>query len=263
MENPEILRALDTVDVQLVQSQSIGFEGVFRYLPAGILFANASGVHEASTAELALTLILSMQRGIPEFIRQADNGEWVPHTYPSLVDRKVLLVGYGEVSRAIESRLLPFGAQIARIARVPRLIELPDGGEARVFGLGDLMSQLRSSEIVVLAVPLSNETRGLINADSLAAMPDGALLVNVARGGVVDTNALQNELSAGRLRAAIDVVDPEPLPKNHPLWGFPNVLITPHVGGNSGAMMPRMIRLIRKQISNILSGENPENLVQP
>ena len=250
------LTALDSVDVGLVQSQSIGYDGVAAVLPAGCRFANAAGVHETSTAELALGMIIASQRGIPDFVRNAATGTWDHRERPSLADRRVLLVGYGGVGKAIEARLLPFEAHVTRMASRER-----DDERGRIHGIDALYEQLPLHEIVVVSVPLSEHTHQLVDQKFLAAMPDGALLVNVARGPVADTDALLAETSSGRLRAALDVTDPEPLPAGHPLWTTPGVLITPHVGGASSAMFPRMVRLIRQQISLQRAGEEPVNVV--
>ncbi|MHA7291576.1 2-hydroxyacid dehydrogenase [Arthrobacter sp. MDT3-24] len=250
------LAALDSVDVGLVQSQLIGYDGVAAVLPAGCLFANAAGVHETSTAELALGMIIASQRGIPDFVRHAATGTWDHRERPSLADRRVLLVGYGGVGKAVEARLLPFETEVTRLASRGR-----DDERGRIHGIDSLYEQLPLHDIVVVSVPLSEQTRHLVDARFLAAMPDGALLVNVARGPVADTEALLRETSSGRLRAALDVTDPEPLPRDHPLWTAPGVLITPHVGGASSAMLPRVARLIRKQIGLLQAGREPVNVV--
>ncbi|WP_306860644.1 2-hydroxyacid dehydrogenase [Arthrobacter bambusae] len=256
MGRPDALAALDGVPVRLVQSQSIGYDGVAEVLPSGCVFANAAGVHETSTAELALGMMIASQRGIPDFVRNQATGTWASGQRPSLADRRVLLVGYGGVGKAIEARLLPFETQVTRLASRER-----DDENGHVFGIDALYEQLPLHEIVVVSVPLSEHTRKLVDARFLAAMQDGALLVNVARGPVADTEALLRETSSGRLRAALDVTDPEPLPADHPLWTVPGVLITPHVGGASSAMFPRMVRLIKKQIALLLAGEPPVNVV--
>lgn len=255
------LAQLAGVEAGLVQWQSIGYNGVAKHLPEGMPFANATTVHETSTAELALALTLAAQRGIPEFVRDGEAHRWQLQSFPSLADRRVLLVGYGGVSKAIEARLGGFETRITRLARSAREERNPAGEQVTVLGFEDLRDCLAEAEVVILAVPLTDETKGLIDAEALAAMPDGALLVNVARGPVVDTDALVAELQAGRLRAALDVTDPEPLPEDHPLWACPNTLITPHVGGDSSAMLPRMVALIRRQIDRMRSGEGPENLI--
>lgn len=257
------LASLSGLDVRLVQWQSIGYNGVARHLPAGIPLANATTVHEASTAELAVALTLAAQRGIPEFVRAGDERRWQLRSFPSLADRRVLLVGYGGVAKAIEARLAGFEVELTRLARSAREDRDLAGRPVPVRGFEELQAALSDAEVVIIAVPLTDETRGMLDARALAAIPDGALLVNVARGPVVDTGALVAELERGRLRAALDVTDPEPLPEDHPLWGSPNALISPHVGGDSSAMLPRMVALIRRQIAHLLADETPENLVLP
>lgn len=255
------LARLDGVSVGLVQWQSIGYNGIDRHLPGGVPLANAATVHETSTAELALGLLLAAQRGIPEFLRDGVAHRWDLRTFPSVADRRVLIVGYGGVGKAIDARLAGFEAHVTRLARTARQDRNLAGDPVEVRGFDELAERLAEAEIVILAVPLTAETTGLIDAAALAAMPDGALLVNVARGQVVDTGALVRELESGRLRAALDVTDPEPLPADHPLWDRPNVLITPHAGGDSNAMLPRVVALIRRQIDRMRAGERPENLV--
>lgn len=254
------LPALAQVETQLVQWQSIGVNGVEKRLPAGVRLANAATVHETSTAELALALALAAQRGVPEFVRAGDRQHWELRSFPSLADRRVLIVGYGGVGKAIEARLAGFEVDIERVARTARTERNLAGAEAAVRGFAELLPALARAEVVFLGVPLTDETRGLMGAAALAAMPDGALLVNVARGPVVDTDALMVELRTGRLRAALDVTDPEPLPADHPLWQCPGLLVTPHVGGDSSARLPRMAALIRRQIEHLRAGEQPENL---
>ncbi|PII85065.1 hydroxyacid dehydrogenase [Leucobacter sp. OLJS4] len=257
----ELLERLQGTSVGLVQWQSIGFNGVDAHLPAGIPLANAATVHEASTAELALALLLAAQRGIPEFVRDGDARRWDLRTFPSVADRRVLIVGYGGVGKAIDARLAGFETHVTRLARTARQDRDLSGKPVEVRGFESLAESLAEAEIVILAVPLTPETTGLIDAAALATMPDGALLVNVARGRVVDTAALVRELESGRLRAALDVTDPEPLPADHPLWSCANALITPHAGGDSTAMLPRVVDLIRRQIARMQAGEQPENLV--
>lgn len=255
------LAKLAEIDVRLVQWQSIGYNGLDRYLPAGLPVANATTVHEASTAELALGLTLAAQRGLQHFVRDGIEGKWDLRTFPSLADRRVLIVGYGGVGKAIESRLAGFETHITRLARSAR-DELNLAGElVHVHALDELHELLSDTEILIVGLPLSDATRGLFDAAALAALPDDALVVNVGRGPLVDTDALVAELTAGRLRAALDVTDPEPLPADHPLWSLPNALITPHAGGDSTAMLPRMVDLIRRQIERLRAGEAPENIV--
>ena len=235
---------------RLVQAQYLGYDGVAEALPPGHVYANARGVHETSTAELALALVLAAQRGIADFARAA--GPRAPAWYPSLADRRVLVLGQGGVGRAIEARLAPFEVDLVRVARTAR-----EG----VHGVADLPRLLPGCEVVIVGVPLTADTEHLVDAGFLAALPDGALVVNVARGRVADTAAMLREARDGRLRFALDVTDPEPLPAGHELFRLPNVLISPHNGGMSSAMLPRVARLVRQQIDLLLTGGEPVNVV--
>lgn len=216
------------------------------------------GVHDTSTAELAVTLTLASLRGIPDFVRAQGVQEWRGGFRPALADRTFLLVGYGPIAAAIEDRIAPFECAFLRVARTVGTV--PRG---RVHAIDELPELLPRADMVILTVPLTDRTRGLVDARFLASMPDRSLLVNVSRGAVVDTGALLTEVSAGRLHAALDVTDPEPLPAGHPLWNAPHTLISPHVGGNSSAFRPRALRLIRTQVLHHLAGEPLENVVLP
>jgi len=250
------LGRLAGLSTRLVQSQAIGYDGVAAVLPPGVVYANAASVHEASTSELAMTLILSSLRGLPEFVRAASVGRWAYEFRPSLADRTVLIVGYGGVGRALEARLIPFEARVLRVARHARTDERGD-----IFDLSALAELLGQSDVVVICVPLNDSTRQMVNDSFLSRMPKGALLVNVSRGAVADTDALVSHARTGRVRLALDVTDPEPLPAGHPLWTMPNVLITPHVGGATSAMRPRMAKLINAQIARLRENEEPLNVV--
>ncbi|MBL1094277.1 MULTISPECIES: 2-hydroxyacid dehydrogenase [Streptomyces] len=246
--------------VRVVQTLTAGIEHMLPGLPqmpAGARLCNARGLHDASTAELALTLILAALRDVPGFVRAQDAGEWRPGFRPALADKSVLIVGYGSIGSAIEDRLMPFEcARVVRVARTAR-----DTVRGPVHPLSDLSALLPDADVVVLATPLTDATRGLVGRDFLARMKEGALLVNIARGAIVDTEALLAELETGRLCAALDVTDPEPLPAGHPLWHAPGVLITPHVGGPSSAFLPRAKRLLRDQLALFAAGEPLRNVV--
>lgn len=261
MGGSSVLSTLDGLDVRLVQGQSIGYDGVAETLPAGIPFANAASVHEASTAELAVGMMIAAQRQLPRFAAAQERGEWVPVFAESLADRRVLLVGFGGVGTAIARRLAPFEVELTAVARTARTEQVDGVGEVSVHGMGDLDALLPGAEIVVLSLPASDETHHLFDAERIARMAPGALLVNVGRGPLVDTDALVAALNADAIRAASDVFEEEPLPAGHPLWSTPNLLITPHGGGASTAMNPRMARLIRRQIDRMLAGEPPVNIV--
>ncbi|MFB6628801.1 2-hydroxyacid dehydrogenase [Streptomyces sp. NPDC056362] len=246
--------------VRVVQTLSAGIDHVtpgIGSLPPGVALCNAKGVHEASTAELTLALILASLRGIPGFVRGQDAEEWRAGFYPALADKSVLIVGYGSIGAAIEDRLAPF--ECARVARVARSARATERGP--VHALTDLPALLPEADVVVLSTPLTPATTGLADAGFLARMKDGALLVNVARGPVVDTSALLKEVGSGRITAALDVTDPEPLPAGHPLWHAPGVLISPHVGGSTSAFMPRAKRLIAAQVRRFAAGEEPANVL--
>ena len=254
---PEAFRALGRLPrLRVVQLTSAGYEHALPHVPPGLALCNGRGVHDVGTAELALALTLAAQRGIGEAVRAMPDGRWDPVPRSSLADRRVLVLGYGSVGAAIGRRLAAFEAEVVRVARTAR-----EAAEGHVHGIDELMALLPTVDIVISALPLTETTLGLLSAAVLAAMPDGALLVNVGRGKVVDTDALLAELQAGRLRTALDVTDPEPLPAGHPLWRAPNTIITPHVGGYTDATTPRVVALVRRQIDALLAGLEPLNLV--
>jgi phosphoglycerate dehydrogenase-like enzyme len=238
--------------LKVVQTLTAGVDHIRGQVPDGVLLCNGRGIHNASTAELALTLTLASLRGLPGFHDDQRAERWNQGWRQSLADKTVLIVGYGDIGRDIERRLLPFEVEVLRVARAAR-----DG----VHPVPELPALLPRADVVILVVPGTSETRGLVDASFLDAMKHGALLVNVARGAVVVTDDLVAALNAGRVRAALDVTDPEPLPAGHPLWSAPNVLITPHVGGATPAMWPRAHRLVRRQLERFAAGEPVENVM--
>ncbi len=238
--------------LRLVQLLSAGAEKFLGRLPDGVVLCNARGAHTPSTAEWAVTATLAAQRGIPFFVREQDAGRWSFTTHSSLVGARVLVVGAGDIGRAIGRMLAGFDVELTFVARTAR-----EG----VRSTADLPELLPHADVVILIVPVTPETRGMVDARFLAAMPDGALLVNAARGVVVDTDALLAEVTAGRLRAALDVTDPEPLPAGHPLWSAPGVLITPHVGGEVPQTRARAMATAVDQITRVLAGEPLANVV--
>jgi phosphoglycerate dehydrogenase-like enzyme len=252
----ECLTNLEGLHVRLVQGLTAGYDGVAEALPANMVFANAASVHETSTSEMTLALILASQRGIPDFVRAAEKGHWARAWHESLADRTVLLVGYGGVGKAIETRLLAFEVTVVRVARTQR-----SDDTGIIHAIGELPLLLAQADIVVVVVPLTDETTHLVDDAFLSTMRDGTLLVNVSRGSVADTNALLAHAQTGRLRLALDVTDPEPLPEGHPLFALDNVLISPHVGGATSAALPRIARLLRNQIARLLNDEEPLNVV--
>ncbi|WP_460357747.1 2-hydroxyacid dehydrogenase [Actinoallomurus acanthiterrae] len=234
--------------LEAVQSLSAGVDNLLPHVPPGVTLCNGRGLHDASVAEHVLGLILAAQRELPRWFRDQDKERWQPHFTRSLAGSRVLLLGYGSIAAAIEARLLPFETEIRRVASRARPAE-------SVHGVDDLPDLLPHADIVVSTLPLTAETTGLLDARLLAVLPDDALVVNVGRGGTIDTAALLTETRSGRLRAALDVMDPEPPPAGHPLWSTPNMLITPHVGGGSATFYPRAERLIAEQLRRFAAGE--------
>jgi phosphoglycerate dehydrogenase-like enzyme len=239
--------------LNLVQLLSAGAEMWVGRLPEGVRLSDCQGAHGGVTAEWVLAAILAVLREVPVFVRAQDEERWDQHVTDTLTGKRVLLVGAGDLADQTARRLDPF--DVASVTRV--------GRRARegVHATSELPELLGEADVVVLLVPLTDETRGLVDAAFLAAMPDGALLVNAARGPVVDTDALLAELSAERLRAVVDVVDPEPLPADHPLWRAPNLLITPHVGGSVPGHLERAYGVVHTQLEAVARGEDPPNLV--
>jgi phosphoglycerate dehydrogenase-like enzyme len=238
--------------VRHVQTQSLGYDGASDYLPAGITLSNAVGVHEGPTAEMAMTLILASQRGWPEVGRSQFAGKWIRKTYPGLIGARVLLIGVGGIGGEFENRISGFGVELTRVARTAR---------AGVHAVSELPELLPDADVVVLAIPLSHETRGLVDSAFLDRLPHGALLVNVSRGPIVDTDALVARLRSGAVRSALDVVDPEPLPDGHPLFSLPGSLISPHLGGDVQSMNARVDPLVLSQIARLLAGQPPDHVV--
>jgi len=233
-------------NLEVVQLLTAGYDAALSFLPGGVTLCNAGGVHDASTAELAVGLMLSSLRGLDAFARAMPAGGWLYGRREALADKRVLIVGAGGVGRALRARLEPFEVDVTMVGRTAR---------AGVHAVADLPDILGSADVVVLAVPLDDTTRGMVGTSFLARMRDGALLVNVARGPVVDTDALVAAVASGRIRAALDVTDPEPLPPGHPLWTLPDVLISPHVGGNTSAFLPRARRLVLEQMRRFATGQ--------
>lgn len=249
-DQPRVLAAAESLKV--VQVMSAGVDAIRAHVPEGVTLCNGRGIHDASTAELAVALTLGSLRGLPDFVRAQDRGAWQPRVTHSLADKRVLIVGYGAIGRAIEERIAAFECDVVRVARTPR-----DG----VRGFADLPELLPDVDVVMLIMPLTDETRGLVDQGFIDRMKDGALLVNMARGPVVDTDALVAALHTGRISAALDVTDPEPLPGGHPLWEAPNLLVSPHVGGASSAMWPRAHRVVREQLERYAAGEPLANVM--
>jgi phosphoglycerate dehydrogenase-like enzyme len=243
--------------LQVMQTLTAGVDNVWPYLPEGVTLCNAAGVHDASTAELAVGLVLASLRGIDDYARAQVTGTWLFGRRESLADKRVLVVGHGHVGRAIVARLLAFEVDVVRVARSARALD--DG--MTVHGIDELPDLLPEADVVILIVPQTPDTVGLVDAAFLARMRPGSLLVNVARGRVVVTDDLVDAVRRGHVRAALDVTDPEPLPPEHPLWTLPGVLVSPHVGGFTSAFTPRAHRLVAAQLRRWSSGAPLDNVM--
>ncbi|GGM23021.1 dehydrogenase [Streptomyces fumigatiscleroticus] len=225
-------------------------------LPAGTRLATGRGVHREATAELAVTLLLALCRGLDRFMARQAQGTWGPEFRSTLVGKRVLVIGYGAVGAAVAARLGAFRCETVVVARTARTT--PAG---RVHGMVELPALLPTADAVVVCAPLTDQTRGMFGAEALALLKDGAMLVNVARGELVDTRALVRRVRAGRLRVALDVTDPEPLPSGHPLWHLPGVLITPHVAAFTDSFGTMSADFLRRQLNRYRRGEDLENVV--
>ncbi|MBA2476309.1 MAG: 2-hydroxyacid dehydrogenase [Actinobacteria bacterium] len=259
---PEVFAELPALRV--IQTLNAGVEWLLPAVPRGVTVCNASGVHDIPVAEWCVAAILALTRRLPDFWRLQAERRWDADVNPmgaggesplgpidDLDGKQVLVVGHGSIGRALEARLEPFGARIVGVARHER---------PGVHTVEELPELLLDADVVVLLLPLTEETRGLVDARFLDSMRPGALLVNAARGPLVDTGALEERLRAGRLRAALDVTDPEPLPPEHSLWSAPNLLITPHVGGATTQWEARAYRFVGDQLRRLAAGEPPLNV---
>jgi phosphoglycerate dehydrogenase-like enzyme len=238
--------------LRVVQTLTAGVDWLRPHLPPGVALCNARGAHDASTAEWVVAAMLGALRGFPVFTREQAAGRWAYQGTDQLATKTVLIVGYGSIGAAVERRLAGFEVSVARVARHPR---------PGVAPLDDLPGLLPTADVVVLLVPATPETAGMVDGSFLAAMKDGALLVNAARGTVVDTAALVAEVASGRLGAALDVTDPEPLPPGHPLWTLPGAFITPHVAASTPVSRQRAAALVREQADAYARGGPLRNVI--
>lgn len=254
--NPRTFERLGELpELRVVQTQLAGYDGQLELLPEGVTLCNAAGVHDDATAEHAVGLLLAVLRRIPEAVQGHGSWQQLRPGMRSLADSHVMVLGYGSIGRALAHRLLAHGARVTAVARRQREDDLV----GPVHPVEELAALLPGQHAVVVLLPLADDTCGFVGTEVLAALPDGAVVVNVARGGVVDTDAVLAE--AGRLRFALDVTDPEPLPDGHPLWEAPDVLVTPHVAGGTTAMLPRMASLLHEQLARYVAGHPLRNVV--
>jgi phosphoglycerate dehydrogenase-like enzyme len=240
--------------LRLIQLLSAGAERAIPFVPPGVTLANARGAHDPAVAEWIMAVILAEVRHLPKYMAAQQAERWEHDAARPLGGQIILIVGYGSIGEVTERMLAPMDVNVKRVARTAR-----EG----VSSMDDLPSLLPNADVVLLLVPVTPATTKMVDEAFLARMKDGALLVNAARGSIVDTDALLKELTAGRLLAALDVTDPEPLPAGHPLWSAPGLLLTPHVGGATTDAMERALAIAKDQLARYAAGEPLINVVGP
>lgn len=264
--DPEGLRK--TLEGSRIAWVQLPFAGIEEFVTAGVvdddhLWTCTKGVYGHTTAEHALALLLAAARRLHVHARAT---EWeqvadpLDRTERSLGGATVLLIGTGGIGRALVGMLGPLGARTVAVNRSGR----PLAGAAETHPVSELHKLLPDAEFAVLAAALTQETRHLVDGRALALMRRDAWLVNVARGGLVDTEALVRALRDGSIGgAALDVTHPEPLPPAHPLWTLPNVLLTPHVANTWAMAVPELASMVRRNVAHFAAGEPLEGIVDP
>jgi phosphoglycerate dehydrogenase-like enzyme len=229
-------------NLKIVHYSQAGYDDILPHIPHNVILCNASGLHDVSTSELAIGLAIASRRGFTQFIDNQRKGLWHRQTKPTLADSHVGIVGYGHIGKRITLLLEKFETKVTPFSR---------SGNDGAVKISEFDNFLPDLDVIILILPLTYESKHFINADRIKKMKDGATLINVARGAIVDTNALIAELNTGRITAGLDVTDPEPLPEGHPLWSAPNLIITPHVGGDSAAFDPRARKMVEEQLERL------------
>jgi phosphoglycerate dehydrogenase-like enzyme len=239
-------------NLKVLQMPNAGYDDAMEFVREGMTLCNGRSIHDDSTAELAVGLTIASLRGFPDFVRNQDKSSWVHVKNKSINDRRIGIIGFGSIGSTIAKMLSGFSVEI---------VPFTQSGRDNTTAITDLDKHLPTLDVVILILPLTAESKHLFNAKRLSLMKDGALLVNVARGLIVDTDALVKELNSGRITAAVDVTDPEPLPSDHPLWRAKGVLISPHVGGNTTAFEKRARKLIESQLNLLAEGKPLNNVI--
>ena len=239
-------------NLKILQMPNAGYDDAMEYVRDGMTLCNGKSIHDDSTAELAVGLTIAALRGFPDFVRNQDKSEWVHVKNKSINDRKIGIIGFGSIGTTIAKMLSGFAVEI---------IPFTQSGRDNTIAINDLDKYLPTLDVVILILPLTKESKHLFDTKRLSLMKDGALLVNVARGPIVETDALVKELNSGRITAALDVTDPEPLPKDHPLWRAKGVFISPHIGGDTTAFESRARRLIESQLNLLAQGKVLDNII--
>ena len=251
---PSYMGGLKTIEIipkmknlKVVHYNQAGYEDILPHIPQGVSLSNGTGIHDVSTSELAVGLTIASRRGFAEFMDNQKQGIWKRTTKPALADSHVGIIGYGHIGKRIGSLLEMFETKVTAFTR---------SGSDGSIKIAEFDAYLPKLDVIILILPLTPESKNFMNAERIKKMKDGATLVNVARGAIVDTDALVAELHTERITAGLDVTDPEPLPEGHPLWSAPNVIISPHVGGDSGAFQPRARAMVSQQLQ-LLSENKP------
>lgn len=232
--------------LEVVQTLSAGVDWLEGRVGGGVTVCSARGARDTPVAEWVVGVLLAWTLGLWRYAGDQAQRRWEPREVDELAGKRVLIDGMGSIGAAVHERLEALGCEVVGVGR-----RAHDG----VRAASELPSLLPQADAVVVLTPLTEETRGLVDAEFLASMRDGALLVNAARGQVVVTDALLAELRSRRLWAALDVTDPEPLPSDHPLWGAPQLLLTPHVAGDSPQAQERAERFAGEQLARWAAGE--------
>ena len=251
---PSYMGGLKTIEIipkmknlKVVHYNQAGYEDILPHIPQGVSLCNGTGIHDVSTSELAVGLTIASRRGFAEFMDNQKQGIWKRTTKPALADSHVGIIGYGHIGKRIGSLLEMFETKVTAFTR---------SGSDGSIKIAEFDAYLPKLDVIILILPLTAESKNFMSAERIKKMKDGATLVNVARGAIIDTDALVAELHTGRITAGLDVTDPEPLPEGHPLWSAPNVIISPHVGGDSGAFQPRARTMVSQQLQ-LLSENKP------
>jgi phosphoglycerate dehydrogenase-like enzyme len=239
--------------LRVIQTLSAGVDTLLAITPPGVTLCDASGTRDVPVSEWVLAAVLASQKVLPELRDRQREHDWHWRQTSELAGSTVMILGYGAIGAAVEARLKPFEVRVIRVARRAR---------AGVHAVDELRTLLPLAQIVIVLLPLTPSTTGLLDAETLERLPSGALLVNAARGQIVDTAALLELVAAGRLRAALDVTDPEPLPADHPLWDAPGVLLTPHLAGDTIAAERRAFALVGEQVRRYSRDEPLANVVE-
>jgi phosphoglycerate dehydrogenase-like enzyme len=238
--------------LRVVQTLSAGVDWLLPSIPEGVTLCDAAGTRDVPVSEWVLAAILASMKELGALRDGQREHVWEWRTSSELAGSTVMILGYGSIGAAVEQRLAPFDVEVIRVARRAR---------AGVHPVEELQSLLGLADIVVVLLPLTPATSGLLDAELLGRMRPGALLVNAARGPIVDTGALLELLRDKRIRAALDVTDPEPLPADHPLWDAPGLLLTPHLAGDTLAAERRAFALVGEQVRRYVRGEPLANVV--